>query len=135
MTNRNNIVLKYTSPYNPQSNPIERVMRELGRLLRVFIHNKLKEWPKAINKIEEVINSTVHESTGLCPYQFHDGEKDKLILSNRIRPVNEKKRSKKELVKLAQQQLEKSLIKRITQNAKKSHAEEYKVGQKCWVRM
>lgn len=32
--------VRKTSPYNPQSNPVERVMRELGRIIRAYAHER-----------------------------------------------------------------------------------------------
>ncbi|VVC43500.1 Ribonuclease H-like domain,Integrase, catalytic core [Cinara cedri] len=53
-----------TSVYYPQSNPSERVMREVGRLFRTYCHEKHTSWFQYIHYIELVLNNTVHESTG-----------------------------------------------------------------------
>lgn len=55
-----------TTPYNPQSNPVERVMRELGRALRVYSHQDHTAWDTILPRLEAVINFTTHASTG-CP--------------------------------------------------------------------
>lgn len=58
------------SVYHPQSNPAERVMRELGRMFRTYCHNQHTEWPRYINYIEWVLNNTVHEATGYTPQEL-----------------------------------------------------------------
>jgi hypothetical protein len=58
------------SVYHPQSNPAERVMRELGRLFRTYCHEKHTEWPRYVQYIEWVLNNTVHESTNFTPQEL-----------------------------------------------------------------
>lgn len=65
-----------TSVYHPQSNPAERVMRELGRLFRTYCHDIHTEWPSYVQYIEWVLNNTIHESTGFTPRElFLTGER------------------------------------------------------------
>lgn len=59
-----------TSVYHPQSNPAERVMRELGRLFRTYCHQQHTDWPQYIAYIEWVLNNTVHEATGCTPQEL-----------------------------------------------------------------
>lgn len=59
-----------TSVYHPQSNPAERVMRELGRMFRTYCHDNHTEWPRSVPYIEWVLNNTVHESTGHTPQEL-----------------------------------------------------------------
>ena len=49
-----NILVKHTSVYHPQSNPSERVMWELGCMFRTFCHQKHSLWATFVNKIEEM---------------------------------------------------------------------------------
>ena len=58
----------WCSVENPQGNPVERVMRELNRLLRCYCHTDHSSWAKWIPEINKWINQAVHESTG-CPPQ------------------------------------------------------------------
>ena len=53
-----------TSIRHPASNPAERVMREVGRLLRTYCHGKHTGWFKYIEEINEILNLVEHESTG-----------------------------------------------------------------------
>ena len=51
-----------TSVYHPSSNPAERVLREVGRILRTYCHNKQKEWHNYLRSTEEFINLAYHLS-------------------------------------------------------------------------
>lgn len=53
-----------TSVYHSQSNPIERIMRELGRFLRIYCHMSHTDRPRYVKYVEWVLNNTIHESTG-----------------------------------------------------------------------
>lgn len=64
------VVVTITSIYHPESNPAERVMRELGRLFRTYCHDNHAEWPHYVQYIEWVLNNTIHESTGFTPENF-----------------------------------------------------------------
>lgn len=52
--------IRKTTPYNPQSNPIERVIRELGWIIRVYAHDRQTSWDIIIPRIEKTINSINH---------------------------------------------------------------------------
>jgi len=59
-----------TSVYHPQSNPAERVMRELGRMFRTYCSEQHMQWPRYVTYIEWVLNNTVHEATGHTPQEL-----------------------------------------------------------------
>jgi hypothetical protein len=65
----------FTSVYNPSANPAERVMRELGRVFRVYCHEKHTMWAYVIPKIMIWFNVTTHSSTCITPYELHFGRK------------------------------------------------------------
>lgn len=58
------------SVYHPQSNPAERVMRELGRRFRSYCHDQHTEWPRYVQYIEWVLNNTIHKATGFTPQEL-----------------------------------------------------------------
>ena len=74
------IIPNHTAVYHPQSNQADRVMREIGRILRAYCHAKHSEWPSYVNKIEEWLNCTTHESTGFTPYELVKGTRPPRIL-------------------------------------------------------
>ena len=57
-----------TSVYHPNSNPAERVLREVGRILRTYCHDKQRKWNDYIKPTENFINLAYHESIGDTPY-------------------------------------------------------------------
>ena len=60
---------------HPQSNPTERVMRELGRLFRTLFSDAHTRWAKHLPEIECFMNITTHSSTGFSPHELHFGVK------------------------------------------------------------
>lgn len=60
----------YSSVRHPQGNPVERVMRELGRLFRTYCHENHKRWAYEVENISEFLNNTIHESIGCAPVEL-----------------------------------------------------------------
>ena len=58
-----------TSVYHPQSNPAERVLREVGRILRTYCHEEHRDWSKYVKAAETFLNLAYHETIGTSPYQ------------------------------------------------------------------
>jgi hypothetical protein len=65
---------RHTTTYHPESNPVERANREIGRMLRTYCHSKHTNWVKWIPNIEYWINHSHHSSTGYTPYQILYGK-------------------------------------------------------------
>jgi len=61
--NKHGFEVRRTTLCNPQSNPVERVMRELGRILRTYASYRHHTWNRILKRAEEVINDTTHSST------------------------------------------------------------------------
>lgn len=57
----------YNPSRHPQSNPTERVNRNIITMLRAYIGENHREWDKNIAKIGFALRTAVHESTGLTP--------------------------------------------------------------------
>ena len=68
------ITVLYSSIRHPQSNPTERVMRELGRLFRTLCADKHAKWVEFVPHIKKVLNITVHQAyhrnnyISVCPF-------------------------------------------------------------------
>ena len=48
----------------------ERVLREVGRVLRTYCYDNHKKWGEFINKTETFLNIAYHETIGVTPYQM-----------------------------------------------------------------
>ena len=58
-----------TSVYHPSSNPAERVLREVGRILRTYCHAEHRNWSRYVEATETFLNLAYHETIGASPYQ------------------------------------------------------------------
>jgi transposase InsO family protein len=64
------IKCKYSPIRHPESNPAERIMRELGKYFRIYCHETHKKWPELVPYIQNWLNSSVCESTGYAPVEL-----------------------------------------------------------------
>ena len=65
---RAGIKLTFTPTYNPQSNSVERVHRDLNIMLRVLCHQHAADWEEVLPAALLALRSAVHESTGITPF-------------------------------------------------------------------
>lgn len=151
--------LKKTSPYNPQANPVERVMRELGRVLCSYAWEDHEDWDQIIPRLETVINHVAHTSTGYPPvaleldYRWyspgkgiHINTEQKFKLPPKLLPLHQQSFKRRvapdpetpQSRELARQEsrvsLQRSAAKRKTQANKKGIAENFRVGDLVWRR-
>lgn len=101
----------YSSIRHPKSNPIERVMRELGRLFRTLCSDKHTRWAKHIKDIEFFLNITTHYSTGFPPVELQFNKKS----NDEIREIisfPEEYLSKESKIVLARKRLQRNFNKR-----------------------
>ncbi|XP_025996545.1 uncharacterized protein LOC113005320 [Solenopsis invicta] len=75
-----------TTSYNLQSNPVERVMRELGRITSTYASQNHTSWIGIIPQAERVINATTHSSTGYSPNELYYNEQGHLDLLETLIP-------------------------------------------------
>ena len=54
--------------YHPNSNPAERVLREVGRLLRTYCHDQQKKWQEYLASTEEFLKLAYHNTIEDMPY-------------------------------------------------------------------
>ncbi|KMQ84185.1 hypothetical protein RF55_18237 [Lasius niger] len=131
--------VRKTSPYNPQSNPVERVMRELGRIIRAYAHERQTRWDTIIVRAENTINSTTHRSTGYRPVDLHEDMEGRLPIDPRLEPIQEyeEEMEKKieEKIEIAKETLQRRARQRKIQTDKHGEAKEYQPGDKIWVKL
>jgi transposase InsO family protein len=63
------IQIKYSPIRHPESNPTERVMRELGKYFRIYCNLIHKKWPELVSHIIQWLNSFVSTTTGYSPIE------------------------------------------------------------------
>jgi hypothetical protein len=68
------IQCKYSPIRHPESNPTERVMRELGKYFKIYCNKTHKKWPELVPYIEKWLNTSVSQSTGYTPVELLFGE-------------------------------------------------------------
>lgn len=65
-----NISVRYSPIRHPQSNPTERIMRELAKYCRIYCNITQRKWPELIPLIENWLNSSVSGTTGYTPVEL-----------------------------------------------------------------
>lgn len=70
----------FSSIRHPQSNPVERVMKEIARLFRTYCHQEHYKWVELIPQINIWINHIPHESTGVSAREAHFGVRPPHVL-------------------------------------------------------
>ena len=69
---------------HPQSNPTERVMRELGRLFRTLCSDKHTKWALCASDIKYFLNITTHFSAGFTRLELHFSHKPTDLIKSLI---------------------------------------------------
>ena len=64
------VEVTFCSVYHPASNPAERVMRELGRLLRAHCHRKQNQWYNYVEYFNKLLNAVPHETISISPFEL-----------------------------------------------------------------
>lgn len=63
----------FSSIRHPQGNPVERVMREIGRMFRALCSDKHTAWASYVPRVEHILNLCTHLTTGFAPQELHFG--------------------------------------------------------------
>ena len=121
------VTVRYSLIRHPKSNPVERVMREIGKYCKIYCHTTQKKWPELIPKIEPWLNTTISGSTGFTPVElmFNDIHPD--IFSKILNTKKEQQPNNEELqdkITLAYLTMKKKAAKR----KKKETGRLYKMG-------
>ncbi|GFV55461.1 retrovirus-related Pol polyprotein from transposon 297 [Trichonephila clavipes] len=87
------ILVRHSSVYHPQSNPVERFHRTLKRLLRVLCLDAGSEWDKHLPSILLALRTVSHESTGYTPSELVYGRNlrtpETLVMEHWMEPEEE----------------------------------------------
>lgn len=112
------IKVTFSSIRHPASNPVERVMRELGRLFRLYCGQSHAGWAYHVVNIEKLFNFLPHLSTGFSPNEILglEGEDDDFIKTLRGLMPAQIKRSHTDVLNEVRNNLQKVHDKRIEKN-------------------
>lgn len=121
----------FTTKYHPQSNPVERYNREIGRLLRTYCHDQHTKWPNYLNKIEYWLNRLRSEVTETTPVQAFSGTRPKHQLEKIICfPPQPKEETNDRLLCMIADKIKSKAQKRENKYNKNRQAIKFKTGDK-----
>ncbi|GFW48289.1 retrovirus-related Pol polyprotein from transposon 412 [Trichonephila clavipes] len=87
------ILVRHSSVYHPQSNPVERFHRTLKQLLRVLCLDAGSEWHKHLPSILLALRTVSHESTEYTPSELVYGKNlrtpETLVMEHWMEPEEE----------------------------------------------
>jgi len=66
----NEVEVHFSPVRHPQSNPSERVMKELSKFCRIYCHQNHKRRAHLLPQTEQWLNKTVASSTGYAPVEL-----------------------------------------------------------------
>ncbi|KAF0716362.1 AP2/ERF domain-containing protein PFD0985w-like [Aphis craccivora] len=125
----------HTTTYHPESNPIERANREIGRMLRTYCHAKHTNWVKWLPNIEYWLNHTTHCTTEFTPQQIMFGMEpqptveDKILFPTMINYINQN-----EIIELVRKRLRKKADIRNQAKDQNKRFINYQVGQQVLIK-
>lgn len=61
------VELQFTPLYHPQANPVERINKEIGNLLAIYVGDNQRYWDVNLPQIQYVLRTSKHESTQYTP--------------------------------------------------------------------
>lgn len=114
------------SRHHSQANPVERTNRTVNACLRTYMQQDQRLWDSKISEVEEMINTTIHSSTGMSPYKILYGHE-------KITKGDEHKRERDEREFTAEERdgvrksMNEKVFKIVEQNLKNSHEKSRKV--------
>lgn len=69
------ITHQLTAVHSPQCNASERVNRSINEVLRSYIRDDHRQWDIFLGSVNCALRNSVHQPTGLSPYQIVFGQK------------------------------------------------------------
>jgi transposase InsO family protein len=125
----------HSSIRHPESNPSERVMRELGRMFRAVTHDKHTAWPAWVKTIEFWLANVTHDSTGFTPIELHFNNIPDRGLSKIFNvPMRDTQMTHCQKIKLANDRFESRAERRRLRHDRGGNATTYQIGDKVWLR-
>lgn len=132
-----NVKMILSSVRHPQSNICERTNRELGRFFRTFTSENHSGWGFYVKVIQEILNETIHDTTGFTPIELHLGKTPTRVWTKYLRSAVEHEDPPLETkIALARERILKKGKKRAEKYNKK-HAEfftTFEIGEEVLVK-
>lgn len=131
----NNIIPTHTSVYHPSSNPVERYMRTLGNLVRIYCRDKHSDWISHLDFFENCINNTLNDSTGMTPVEIMKNVEPQTFLNSLIKfPENVNPPNLHLKFELLEKKLLSKAQQRKIKHDSKYEMSQFKVGDRVLVR-
>lgn len=132
--NEKNIKTIHSSVYHPQSNPTERVNKEVNKMCRIYCNKKHTAWPLVLSFIEECLNLSVHNTTEQIPYEVMFGKSSKCFIQRLIKFPMMKTFDHAKIVVLVRENLIRKAELRKIKYDNKIKPITYRVGEKVLVK-
>lgn len=132
--NNLNIRTVHTSVYHPESNPVERINKEIGRIIRTYCHHKHTLWVDTLDFVENCLNNSVSGTTGEIPYGIMFGKPIKSFAESFVKFPEEKKFDYQSKLRLVRENLISKGEYRKRQHDKRLKPISYSIGDKVLVK-
>lgn len=106
MLQRRKITPIFISRYHPSSNPAERYIKELVKLIRIYCNKQHRTWDRHLSDFQGIINNLPNESTGLAPVLVLRGERPTDRLRELVGYPNVRKRRHGDVINAALRKME-----------------------------
>ncbi|KAF0702816.1 Uncharacterized protein FWK35_00036148 [Aphis craccivora] len=125
----------HTTIYHPESNPVERANREIGRLLRTYCHKQHTNWLRWLDNVEFWINNTTHTTTGYSPQYFMFGKNIPLSITQLVAfPKYEPTNSVPDIIQIVMKRTQRKSKLRSEYKDRDKKFPKYAVGMKVLVK-
>ena len=113
----------YSSIRHPQSNPVERTMRKIGRILQTYCSDQHTKWASYANFVQDCVNFTTHQSTGFSPFTLHFNKDSKEHILSMFPRLKRDVVARDVQIRLANDRLQRAFERRCTSQKKVSKVE------------
>lgn len=112
------IIIKHSTKYHPQSNPVNRYNREIGRILQTYCHNQHSKWPNYLTLVDDWMTKVRSEVTEMTPWEIIKGVAPK-------RPIEQLVNFPNQPIKIDKDEIIQMMAKRIRNKTEEKKKKEY----------
>ena len=99
---------------HPQSNPVERTVHEISRILRTYCSERDTRWATQIEFVQDCMNNTTHQSTWFIPFYLHFQKHLKEQIFELLLRLRRETLSREVQLRIANEKLERAFEQRCT---------------------